>query len=83
MGLEFDPDGSKQEAIRQDFIQLGVERCCLQVFLLWEREGGGGGKPVCWGSVITCLQDMDMNRVVRDIKEALMVIYLHICGPCV
>lgn len=66
--LELDEDGAKLEAIRRDFIQLGVERCCLQVFLDWVR--GEGALPVSWCTVITCLQDMEMHKVARDIKEA-------------
>lgn len=71
MCLEFDPYGTKQETIRQDFIKQGVEMCCLQVLLLWIREGGGSGKTVCWGSIITCLQDMELRTVAKDLKEAL------------
>ena len=65
-----DKDGAKLEAIRRDFIQQGVEMCCLQVFLCWVK--GEGALPVSWDTVFTCLQDMgDMDAVVRDVKKAL------------
>ena len=64
-----DKDGAKLGAIRRDFIQQGVEMCCLQVFLCWVK--GEGALPVSWDTVFTCLQDMDMEAVVRDVKKAL------------
>jgi hypothetical protein len=64
-----DKDGAKLAAIRRDFIQQGVEMCCLQVFLDWIK--GGGALPVSWGTVITCLHDMEMHRLAEDVERAV------------
>lgn len=68
--LEMDKYGAKLETIRRDFVQQGVEMCCLQVFLCWVK-GEDTQQPASWETVLTCLHDMDMNAVVKDIKKAL------------
>ena len=69
--LELDEDGAKLAAIRRDHILQGVEMCCLHAIQYWLKgQGAPSQKSVCWDTIITCLQDMGLQGIVRDIKQA-------------
>lgn len=68
IGLKLDEDGSRVEIIRKDFIQQGVENCCLKVIRLWLGWEGAREMPT-WQALILCLQDMAFNKVAKEIKE--------------
>lgn len=69
MHLELDKDGAKLAAIRRDFVRMGVDTCCIQVFYHWLK--GEGRLPVNWDTVIACLRDMEVHRVVKEIEKVL------------
>ena len=68
ISLKLDEDGSKIEIIRRDFIQQGVENCCLKVMQDWVNWEGAREKPT-WQTLILCLQDMEFNKVAKEIEE--------------
>lgn len=66
--LELDKDGGRVLAIRRDFIQHGVEICCLQALHHWLN--GEGKQPVTWATLLSCLKDMDCSAVASQIEQA-------------
>ena len=79
--LELDERGAKIGAIRTDFIQHGVEKCCLQALLCWIR--GEGAQPVSWAKLLAVIKDIQLPAVSREIEAALQkgkclsFVYLH------
>ena len=67
--LDLDQDGAKLEAIRRSFVLLGVDICCLQLFILWLREGRK--EVVVWDTVFTALENIGSHGVVKEIKAKL------------
>lgn len=67
--LELDRDGARLAAIKRSNIQLGVETCCMQMFMVWLREGKR--ELVNWGTIFTCLEDIGSKAVVKEITKNL------------
>lgn len=65
--LELDDDGGRVQAIRRDFVQHGVDKCCLQALQYW--LWGQGKKPLTWATLTAVLRDMECNSLARDIEE--------------
>ena len=67
--LELDEQGGRVEAIKRDFVQHGVEKCCLQALRLWLR--GEGKKPISWATLLGVLRDIECSAVAKDIQQYL------------
>lgn len=67
--LELDEQGGRVETIRRDFVQHGVEKCCLQALRLWLK--GEGKKPISWATLLGVLRDIECSAVAKDIQQYL------------
>lgn len=67
--LELDRDGSRLAAIKRSYIQLGVETCCMQMFMVWLNEGKR--ELVNWGTIFSCLENIGSKAVIKEIIRNL------------
>ena len=66
----FDDSGAKVAQIRKNHINSGgVILCCREAFLEWLR--GKGRKPPSWRVLIDCLEAIECNVLVENLRRLL------------
>lgn len=66
--MDFDPKGSKLDAIRSDYST--VQQRCRETFKLW-LDGKGKRQPATWSTLLEILEDCDLSDLAGNIREVL------------
>ena len=62
-----DGDGERMNAIENE-LKCNAERINIRVFQLWLQ--GRGRQPVTYATLVTVLQDIGLNKLAKDIRDA-------------
>ena len=60
-----DDNGGQIAAFEKEQMKNAVD-ICRQIFMWWLK--GKGKQPVTWSTLVTVLQEMDLLRVIADVK---------------
>ena len=61
-----DDDGDQIFAFEKEQMKNAVD-ICRQIFMWWLK--GKGKQPVTWSTLVTVLQEMDLNQLARNIAD--------------
>ena len=68
--LNFDPDGSTVDLIRQKHLNE-PETACKEMFQEWFK--GKGVKPVTWRKLAQLLEDFEYKKLAADIRMCFSI----------
>ena len=61
-----DDDGGQIVAFEKEQMKNAVD-ICRQIFMWWLK--GKGKQPVTWSTLVTVLQEMDLNQLAKNISD--------------